>query len=69
MFDQRCVCLANILPCTYVCKYKYCNNNEQDEENNCDDLVEEDKDNVYYDNDYFKNLEFEYIELIQLQFF
>ena len=45
MFDQRCVCLANILPCTYVCKYKYYNNNKQDEENNCDDLVEEDKDN------------------------
>ena len=49
VFNQRCECLANSLPSTDVCKCKYCNNNKQDEENNCDGLVEEDEGNVYYD--------------------
>ena len=59
-WNQRCACLANSLSCTDVSKCKYCNN-KQDKENNCDGLVEEDEENVYYDSDYSDNLEFEYI--------
>ena len=43
--NQRCVCLANGLLCTDVCKCKDCNNNKQDQESDCDNLVEEE--NVY----------------------
>ena len=61
VWNERCACLANSLPCADVCKCKYCNNNREDEENNCDDLAEGDEENVYYDSDYSNNLEFEYI--------
>ena len=51
--NERCVCVANGLLCTDVCKCKDCNNNKQYDENNCDDLVEdgEDEENICYDSD------------------
>ena len=55
--------LANGLPCANVCKCKDYNHKKQDEESDCNDLVEEEE-NVYYDSDYSDDSEFEYIKLI-----
>ena len=39
-----------------------CNHNKQDEESDCNDLVEEEEEeNVYYDSDYSNDSDFEYI--------
>ena len=60
--NQKCVCLANGLPCADVCKCKDCNNNKRDDENDCDDLVEEEEgENLYDGSDYSDNSEVEYI--------
>ena len=53
--------LANGLLCADVCKCKDCNHNKEDEESDCNDLVEEEEEYVYYDSDYSDDSEFEYI--------
>ena len=55
------MCLANGLPCTDVCKWKDCNNNKWDDENNWDDLVQEKQEENVYDSDYYNDSGFEYI--------
>ena len=66
--NQGCVCLAINLPCTDVSKYKNSNSGNRDDKNDCNDLVEEEQKNAYYNKQYSDDSEREYISLIQFYF-
>ena len=68
IFNQGCVCLAIDLPCTDVSKYKNSNSGNRDDKNDCNDLVEEEQKNAYYNKQYSDDSECEYISLIQFYF-